>query len=109
MRSMISTSPSSRPLSVLYSLRSPFRVERSIMKKKLGAVGVLVALAAGAVVLAVGSGSGTAAKTSPYKVACIYVGPHNDHGWSQAHDQGRLYVQKALGSKVQTTYKETIA
>src|SRR5207248_3332809 len=30
-------------------------------------------------------------------------------GWSQAHDQGRLYVQKALGSKVQTTYKENIA
>src|SRR5262249_50019800 len=43
------------------------------------------------------------------KVAWIYVGPHNDHGWSQAHDQGRLYVQKALGSKVQTTYKENIA
>ncbi len=46
---------------------------------------------------------------SPYKVAFIYVGPHNDGGWSQAHEQGRLYVQKALGSKVQTTYKENIA
>ena len=30
-------------------------------------------------------------------------------GWSQAHDMGRLYVQKALGTKVQTTYKENIA
>ena len=29
-------------------------------------------------------------------------------GWSQAHDEGRLYVQKALGSKVQTTYKENV-
>jgi basic membrane protein A and related proteins len=80
-----------------------------MMKKKFGAVGVLVALAAAAVVLAVGIGSGSAAKSAPYKVAWIYVGPHNDHGWSQAHDQGRLYVQKALGSNVQTTYKENIA
>jgi basic membrane protein A len=79
------------------------------MKKKLGAVGVLVALAAAAVVLAVGIGSGSAAKNAPYKVAWIYVGPHNDHGWSQAHDQGRAYVEKALGGKVQTTYKENIA
>jgi len=79
------------------------------MKKKVGAVGVLVALAAAAVFLAVGIGSGSAAKNAPYKVAWIYVGPHNDHGWSQAHDQGRLYVQHALGSKVQTTYKENIA
>lgn len=79
------------------------------MQKKLGAVGVLVALAAAAVVLAVGIGSGSAAKNSAYKVAWIYPGPHNDHGWSQAHDAGRLYVQKALGSKVQTTYKEIIA
>ena len=48
-------------------------------------------------------------RASPYKVAWILVGPHNDGGWSQAHDAGRLYVQKALGSKVQTTYKENIA
>jgi len=47
--------------------------------------------------------------STPYKVAWIYVGPHADGGWSQAHDEGRLYVQKALGSKVQTTYKENIA
>jgi basic membrane protein A len=51
----------------------------------------------------------SAAKESAYKVAWIYVGPHNDHGWSQAHDEGRQYVQRALGSKVQTTYKENIA
>jgi basic membrane protein A len=79
------------------------------MQKKLGAVGVLVALAAAAVVLAVGIGSGSAAKSSAYKVAWIYPGPHNDHGWSQAHDDGRKYVVKALGGKIQTTYKENIA
>jgi basic membrane protein A len=48
-------------------------------------------------------------KAAPFKAAWIYVGPHNDGGWSQAHDEGRLAVQKALGSKVQTTYKENIA
>jgi basic membrane protein A and related proteins len=80
-----------------------------MMKKKFGAVGVLAALAATVTILAVGIGSGSAAKTSPYKVAWIYVGPHNDHGWSQAHDEGRAYVVKALGGNVQTTYKENIA
>src|SRR6266516_5359896 len=43
-----------------------------------------------------------------YKVAWIYPGPHNDGGWSQAHDAGRLYVQKVLGDKIQTTYKENV-
>src|SRR3954453_16572659 len=80
-----------------------------MMKKKFGAVGVLVGLAATVTVLAVGIGSGAAGETAPYKVAWIYVGPHNDHGWSQAHDEGRAYVQKTLGGKVQTTYKEFIA
>jgi basic membrane protein A len=47
-------------------------------------------------------------KQAAFKAAWIYVGPHNDGGWSQAHDQGRLYVQKALGSKVQTTFKENV-
>jgi basic membrane lipoprotein Med (substrate-binding protein (PBP1-ABC) superfamily) len=47
-------------------------------------------------------------KTAAFKVAWIYPGPHNDGGWSQAHDAGRLMVQKALGDKVQTTYKENV-
>src|SRR6201989_338243 len=68
-----------------------------------------VAVATIAVALVV-SGVGSAKHSaSPFKVAWIYVGPHNDGGWSQAHDDGRLYVQKMLGSKVQTTYKENIA
>ena len=79
-------------------------------KSRFGVGALLVALAAAAAIsLVAGIGSGSAAKTSAYKVAWIYPGPHNDHGWSQAHDVGRLYVQKMLGSKVQTTYKEKIA
>jgi len=66
---------------------------------------VFVAVAA---VLAVGTSAGSAKSSGTFKAAWIYVGPHNDGGWSQAHDQGRLAVQKALGSKVQTTYKENV-
>src|ERR671936_1394912 len=78
--------------------------------RKLALVVTLLAFA-GAAVLALGVATGSARthkKSAVFKAAWIYVGPHDDHGWSQAHDNGRLYVQKALGSKVQTTYKEKI-
>src|SRR5438445_7010799 len=83
------------------------------MKKgKYALAALFAALVAAAVLLAVGATAGSAKPESAkaaFKVAWIYVGPHNDHGWSQAHDAGRLYVQKMLGSKVQTTFKESIA
>ena len=65
------------------------------------------AIVAAAIGASVASAS-PAKSTAAFKAAWIYVGPHNDGGWSQAHDQGRLYVQKALGSKVQTTFKENV-
>ena len=43
-----------------------------------------------------------------FKAAWICVGPHNDGGWSQAHDRGGSTVQKMLGAQVQTTYKENV-
>src|SRR5919197_871714 len=73
---------------------------------------VVLLACAGLAVLALAAATGSARterQSAPFKVAWIYVGPHNDHGWSQAHDAGRLYVQKKLGSKVQTTYKENVA
>ena len=73
--------------------------------KKAGLL--LVALLSALVALVLAGGSG-AAQTTPIKAAWIYVGPHNDGGWSQAHDRGRLKVQKALGNKVITTYKENV-
>src|SRR2546422_3949925 len=83
------------------------------MKKgKYALAALFAALVAAAVLLAVGATAGSArthTAKAAYKVAWIYVGPHNDAGWSQAHDQGRLFVQKTLGSKVQTTFKENIA
>jgi len=78
-------------------------------KRKLGLAALVIACAVASVLAVTASKGSAKSNASPFKVAWIYVGPHNDHGWSEAHDKGRLYVQKALGSKVQTTYKENIA
>jgi basic membrane protein A len=69
-------------------------------------VGAVVLL--GIAALAAATSVSARDKAAPFKVAWIYPGPHNDGGWSQAHDAGRLYVQKMLGNRVQTTYKENI-
>jgi basic membrane protein A len=76
--------------------------------RKLALSAALSTVVVAAVVLATGVAAGSAAKAAPFKAAWIYVGPHNDGGWSQAHDAGRLWVQKSLGGKVLTTYKELI-
>ncbi len=78
-------------------------------QRKLALAAVLLVISAASVVLALGTSPGAAKSSSVFKAAWIYVGPHNDGGWSQAHEAGRQYVQKMLGSKVQTTYKENIA
>ena len=78
-------------------------------RRKFALAAIMLVMVAVAAVLALGASSGKAKSSGAYKVAWIYVGPHNDGGWSQAHDDGRQYVQKMLGSKVQTTYKENIA
>jgi basic membrane protein A len=76
------------------------------MRRTYAGGGALLALVAtGLVLVAAGSAK---PEQETFKAAWIYVGPHNDGGWSQAHDAGRLKVQKALGSKVATTYKENV-
>jgi basic membrane protein A len=79
-----------------------------VLNRKLAFGAIVLVVAALAAVLALGTSPGSAKSSATFKAAWIYVGPHNDGGWSQAHDQGRLYVQKMLGSKVQTTYKENV-
>jgi basic membrane protein A and related proteins len=79
-----------------------------VRNRKLALGAIVLVIAAIAAVLALGTSPGSAKPAATFKAAWIYVGPHNDGGWSQAHDQGRLYVQKHLGSKVQTTYKENV-
>ena len=71
------------------------REEHSEMNaRRLGAGAALLAIGVAALALAAASSAG---QTAAYKAAWIYVGPHNDNGWSQAHDKGRLAVQRALG------------
>ena len=48
------------------------------------------------------------AATKVTKAAFVYVGPSGDHGWSYAHDQGRLEVEKAMGDKVKTSKVESV-
>ena len=76
------------------------------MRGKFILGGLVLALAVTALALA--GGSAARSEQEPFKVAFIYPGPHNDGGWSQAHEEGRLAVEKALGNKVETTYKENV-
>jgi len=43
-----------------------------------------------------------------YNVAFVYVGPHDDGVWSQAHDVGREYVEANV-ENVHTAYIENVA
>jgi len=43
-----------------------------------------------------------------HNVAFVYVGPHDDGGWTQAHDVGRQYVEENVDG-VHTAYVETVA
>lgn len=55
------------------------------------------------------SQSKDAAKAEPLKVGFVYVAPLSDAGWVRQHEEGRLAVQAALGSAVQTSYVENVA
>ena len=63
-------------------------------------VGTVAAMALGA--------AATALAQQPLKVAFVYVSPIGDAGWTYQHDQGRLAMEKALGSKVTTKYIENV-
>ncbi len=42
------------------------------------------------------------------KAAFVYVAPIGDLGWTWAHEQGRLMVEKELGDRVETAYIENV-
>ena len=42
-----------------------------------------------------------------YNVAFVYIGPHDDGGWTQAHDVGRQYVEANVEG-VHTAYVELV-
>ena len=48
------------------------------------------------------------AEEGKYNVGFVYVGPHDDGGWTQAHDVGRIYVEENVAD-VHTAYVELVA
>lgn len=52
--------------------------------------------------------SASAFAAEPLKIGFVYVGPVGDAGWTYAHDQARLAMEKELGAKVKTTYVENV-
>ncbi len=69
------------------------------MRKTIAALGTALALALSA---------GTAGAQDKLKVCFVYVGPHNDGGWSEGHEHGRLLLEEELGDMVETSYVENI-
>ena len=84
------------------------RSELVARKGRVAIALLLVAFGVTALALAGGVSAKPQAKTAPIKAAWILVGPHKDGGWNQAHNRGRLYVQKQMGANVITTYKENV-
>jgi basic membrane protein A and related proteins len=44
----------------------------------------------------------------PLKIGFVFVTPVTETGWTAQHNLGRLHIEKALGSKVQTRYVENV-
>lgn len=50
-----------------------------------------------------------AAKPEPLKIAFAYLGPVGDGGWTYAHDNARKALEKEFGSKIVTTFAESVS
>lgn len=58
-----------------------------------------------------GSGSDDSSESGSddvVKAGFIFIGPLNDGGWTQAHEEGRAEAAEALGDDAELTYKESI-
>ena len=65
-----------------------------------------------AAILAVGAAFALQAQTPtgpPLKVGFVYVSPVGEAGWTYQHDQGRREMERALGTRVQTSVVESVA
>ena len=62
----------------------------------------------GLLTVALSGVTGAAFAAEPLKVGFVYVGPVGDAGWTYAHDQGRLQMEKALGAQIKTTFVESV-
>jgi basic membrane protein A len=77
------------------------------MCKRLVALVLVLAVALTMVLAGCGStSSGSGISKDKIKVGFIYIGPAKDGGWTEAHDNGRKYLEEKLG--VTTMYKELV-
>ena len=73
-------------------------MHRTLSTIRRGLVGLGLALVAA-----------TAARADePLKIAFVFLGPIGDGGWTYQTNQGRLALEKALGTKIKTTYVENV-
>src|SRR5919201_1377134 len=80
------------------------------MRRRVTAVIAMVGILA-LVAAACGKGGGSSNNASsgkPLIAAWIYVGSPSDAGWTHAHEEGRLAVQKAFGDQVKTIFKQNV-
>lgn len=64
--------------------------------------------AAGAASEPASAASVAAAPVAPLKIAFAYVGPVGDAGWTFAHNNGRVAIEKEFGDKVKTMFVEKV-
>jgi basic membrane protein A len=65
-------------------------------------------LAAASAALLVAVTAGGAVAADKIKACFVYVGSHNDGGYSEGHDKGRQFLEKQLGDQVETSYVENV-
>ena len=81
----------------------------SVRKAGIATIALVAVLGLFAAACSSSKSSDDAAKPSgPTKAAWIYVGPINDGGWTQAHNNGREAAATALGDNLESTYKENV-
>jgi basic membrane lipoprotein Med (substrate-binding protein (PBP1-ABC) superfamily) len=64
--------------------------------------------AAGATGTTAAGATGGGAALDKVKAHWVYIGPPEDNGWTQTHDQARLAVQEALGDRVETDFTPNV-
>ena len=89
-------------------MRRPFARRSRLLLALLAVLAVFAAACGGDDDDAGSGGDSGSGDSGPLKAAFIFVGPINDGGWTQAHNEGRLYVEEQLGDAVETTYKESV-
>lgn len=65
-------------------------------------------LKAGGAALGLSAVANKALAAEPLKVGFVYLGPVGDHGWTYAHEQGRLDLVAHFGDKITTTIVENV-